>query len=122
MLDDHARRRVEDVHATPGGVGIGDVVERQLLALQLAIVGNRAGRCIRFTVQRRLLMRVLAIAHVLHLLTVQEQDVRKRLRRAARIPAPEPRCNRAVVRGRMGERLLHQSEPQLEREATLVLA
>ena len=46
VLDDHAGRRVELPHALERGVGVGEVVERQLLALQLRRrADRRALRC-----------------------------------------------------------------------------
>ncbi len=44
MLDDHAGRRVEALHAFPGRIGVGDVVVAELLALQLPARHQRAGR------------------------------------------------------------------------------
>ena len=44
MLDDDAGGRIERLDAFPGRVGVGDVVVGQFLALQLAVVGERAGR------------------------------------------------------------------------------
>ena len=48
VLHDHAGRRVEALHALPGGVGVGDVVVRELLALQLLRRGQRAGGRLAF--------------------------------------------------------------------------
>src|SRR5205085_12587565 len=71
VLDDDARgRRVsgaEALHAFPGGVGVGDVVVRQLLALELPGGDERAGRRMQVAVARRALAGVLAVAKVLQL-------------------------------------------------------
>ena len=71
MLDDDARRgrviRPERLDAFPGGIGIGDVVVRQLLALQLNRGDQRAGSRVEVAVERRALVGVLAVAQVLQL-------------------------------------------------------
>src|SRR5690606_30152422 len=54
----------ELAHAFPGGIGIGDVVVAQRLALQLLEGGQRAGRRIQVTIERRLLVRVLPVTQV----------------------------------------------------------
>ncbi len=64
VLDDDAGRLDEALHALQRRVGIGDVVEGQLLALQLTGRGN-AGFIGGFDVERGDLMRILAVAHVL---------------------------------------------------------
>ena len=66
MLDDHAGRLGEALHALQRGVGVGHVVERQLLALQLLGSGD-AGFVRLFDIEGGLLVRVLAVAHVLRL-------------------------------------------------------
>ena len=73
MLDDHAGRLEEALHAFQGGVGVGDVVERQFLALQLDGGGDAGLAFLRLDVERRALVRVLAVAHFLGLdeLTVE---------------------------------------------------
>ena len=61
VLDDDAGRCAEGFDAFPGGVGVGDVVVGELLALQLSI-GRNAARCrCRIAVESRLLMGVLAV-------------------------------------------------------------
>ena len=69
-------------------VGVGDVVVRELLALQLP----EAARCCRprrlVAVERRLLVRVLAVAQVLHLARLQVEPVGERLRGAVGRRAP----------------------------------
>ncbi len=79
VLDDDARRalgRVERFHALPRRIGIGDVVVRQLLALQLRVVGQRAVHGLQVAVEGGGLVRVLAVAHLLHLLEGQVQRLR----------------------------------------------
>jgi hypothetical protein len=67
VLDDHAGGRVKALDAFPGGVGVGDVVVGELLALQLHAGDQRAGGRVQVAVQRGLLVAVLAVAQVLHL-------------------------------------------------------
>src|SRR5690606_5896113 len=65
VFDDDAGRLVELFYAFECGVGIGDVVVRQLLALQL-LRGTDAGFVqIFFRVERGKLVRVFAVAHFL---------------------------------------------------------
>ena len=73
VLDDDAGGRLEAARAFPGGIGVGDVVVRQFLALQLAVVAQQAGRALRVDVERGGLMRVLAIAQGLFLPDLQGQ-------------------------------------------------
>ena len=61
VLDDRHRRRSEFGDQLEGGVGIGIVVVRQLLALELAR-GRHAGAALAGAVERARLMRVLAVA------------------------------------------------------------
>ncbi len=66
VLDDDAGRLGEALHAFQRGVGVGDVVERQFLALQL--LGRGDASLVRLLdIESRLLVRVLAVAHVLRL-------------------------------------------------------
>ena len=67
VLDDDAGRLDEALHAFQRGVGVGDVVERQFLALQLHGGGDAGFALLRFDVERRALVRVLAVAHFLRL-------------------------------------------------------
>ena len=67
VLDDHARRRGEALDAFPRRVGIGDVVVRELLALQLPGRDERARRGREVAIERGALVRVLAVAQVLQL-------------------------------------------------------
>ncbi len=61
MLDDDAGRGLELGHQLIGGVGVGDVVVAQLLALDLGGVGH-ARTFLAGAVEGAGLMRVLAIA------------------------------------------------------------
>ena len=78
MLDDDAGRRVELTHALERGVAVRDVVVRQLLALQLRRRGHRCADRARIAVERRLLVRVLAVAQIEVLAKRQIQIVRER--------------------------------------------
>ena len=62
VLHDHAGRRVERVDGLKRRVSVDDVVERQLLALPLARVSDGASARSGRPVERRALMRVLAVA------------------------------------------------------------
>src|SRR3990167_8761382 len=67
VLDDDASRFDEALHAFQRSVGVGHVVERQFLALQLDGCGHAGFTLLRFHVERRALVRVLAVAHFLSL-------------------------------------------------------
>ena len=67
VLDDHAGRLDEALHALKGSIGVSHVVERQLFALQLYCSGNAGFAFLCFHVERRALVRVLAVAHFLSL-------------------------------------------------------
>src|SRR5688572_15591296 len=64
MLDDDARRLAEALHAFPRRVGVGDVVVRELLALHLLVAREGAGHRLGIAVERRGLVRVLAVAQL----------------------------------------------------------
>jgi hypothetical protein len=80
VLDDHAGRGVEGLDAFPGGIGVGDVVVGQLLALQLPVVGDRSGQRRRVAVERRLLVRILAVTQGLDAIESQLQVIGERSR------------------------------------------
>ena len=67
MFDDHARGFLKTFHAFPCGVGVGDVVVAQFLALQLKRADERAGRRVQIAVVGCPLVWVLAITQVLQL-------------------------------------------------------
>lgn len=77
VFDDHAGRLGELFHAFQRGVGIGDVVIRQRLALQL--LGGRDGRFLYlfFYIEGGLLVAVLTVAHILLLDVVEVQGTRE---------------------------------------------
>ena len=83
MLDDDAGggRAVEGLDALPGRVGVGDVVVRQLLALQLAVAGHATFGRAGLAVEGGGLVRVLAVAQVLHLVEGELQTLGVALQR-----------------------------------------
>ena len=62
MFDDDAGRPGKLLYAVPGGVGVGDIVERQFLAPVLNCAGETASGDNRLAVKSRALVRVFAIA------------------------------------------------------------
>ena len=62
MLDDDTGGGVKAFDAFPGGVGIGNVVVRKFLALQLNASHQRSWRGVQIAVERRLLVRVFSVA------------------------------------------------------------
>ena len=66
MLDNHTSRLSKALHALPSRIRVGDVVERQLLALELLRTDQGAQLRIHVFVKGRLLVRVLAVTHFLH--------------------------------------------------------
>src|SRR5690606_13901224 len=94
---DDAGRLIELFYAFECGVGIGDVVVRQFLALQL-LRGTDAGFVqIFFRVERGKLVRVFAVAHFLFFVQLQIEGAREQ-RAAAVNAAAEIICDSAVVR------------------------
>ena len=76
MLDDHAGRAfIELLDAFQRGIGVGDVVERQFLALQLVRGGDARFLDVLFHVEGRVLMRVLAVTHALLAAVLQVDGV-----------------------------------------------
>ena len=66
VFHDHAGRRVKRFNGFPCGIGIGDVVVRQFFALQLFVGRKAACGWVNIAVERGALVRVFAVAHVLH--------------------------------------------------------
>ena len=67
MLDNDTGGLLESLDTLPGCVGIADVVIGQFLALQLRVIGNATGDPAELAEKSGALVRVLAVAHVLHL-------------------------------------------------------
>ena len=65
MLYNHAGGFDKAFHALKCGVGISNVVKRQLFTLQLHSAGNAGFLWMSFGVKRGILVRVLTVAHVL---------------------------------------------------------
>jgi hypothetical protein len=104
VLDGDDGRLVELADDRQRGVGVVDVVVRQLLAVQLLRRRDVAGRRQRLAVERRPLVRVFAVAQVLHFLERQRQLLGQRLvQRAGEIIGDQ-----RVVRRRVAERLGRQ--------------
>src|SRR3546814_4212424 len=87
VLDDHARRLGKGLHAFERGIGIGDVVVAEFLALQLRCRADRAGFGIELAVERRALVRIPAVAQVLLLVELQTEHRRESLARVVVVPA-----------------------------------
>ena len=82
MFDDDAGRRLKLPHAFQRGIGIGDVVERQLAPLRHVRVGDvgfvaLVAASLAIAIKRRALMRVLAIAQRVDARERQQQLGRK---------------------------------------------
>ncbi len=110
MLDDHAGRLIEGLHAFPGCVGVGDVVVRQLLALNLSVAGDAPGSRIAVAIECRSLMRVFAVAQVLYFFELERKAPGER----REFPiTPQPReviADGGFVSRAVGKRLSGQSE------------
>ncbi len=65
VFNDDTSWLVKQLDGFQCGVGVGNVVERQLFTLQLFGGGNRSFLCVFFNVERRFLVRVFTVAHVL---------------------------------------------------------
>ena len=119
MLDDGHRRVAEVVRRTTRRIGIDEVVVRHLLAVQLLGTSEtRAGEV--GCVERRALMRVLAVPQHLPALPRLPQPGREPLAIGVRgHDIAHPRCNGDVVRSRVSEGLGGKALPLREREPAL---
>ena len=66
VFHNHAGGRVEGFDGFPSGIGIGDVVVGQFFALQLLVGGEAACGGVNIAVERGALVRIFAVAHILH--------------------------------------------------------
>ena len=93
VLDDHAGRRLELVEQAARRVEVEHVVEGERLAVQLRRPARARGeRSPDLDVERRPLVRVLAVGEVEHLLVGDHQVLREVL-----VAQPEPAADRGVV-------------------------
>ncbi len=122
MLDDHAGRRGEGLDALPRRVGVGDVVVREFLALQLRVARERSGHGIGVAIERRELVRILAVAHLLHLLPLQREPAGERAGAILGVERGEIVRDRAVVRGGVREGLFRQREARRGAELAALVA
>ena len=98
VLDDYASRLREALHAFEGGVGVGHVVERERLALDLRRRRHAGLGAPALDVERGALMRVLAVAHLLRLGVLEVHGAGEHGRRRIRaVPCAEVARDRAVV-------------------------
>src|SRR5260221_7016269 len=110
MLHYHEGLFNEGLHALPGGVGVGDVVIRKFLPLNLGIAGDAAGNGIAVAVESRRLVRVLAIAEVLYFCELERETRGERGRLAVAREGREVIGDGGLVRRAVGERVLCQSK------------
>ena len=110
MLDDDAGRLIESLDQFPRRIGVADVVIAQLFALQLRVVGNAARHRNKITVKRRVLVRILPVAHILHLGKVEIDLRRERALAAVRIDRGEVVADCRVVGCGVRISLLRQIE------------
>ncbi len=109
VLDDGDGGRGVVTRDAVGGIEVEQVVERRPLALQLGRVGQRPAAVRRLAVERRALMRVLAIAQVVDLLEDDGQAARERVAG----DLVEVGGDLGVVGGDRAERLRRQARPGL---------
>ena len=112
VLDDHARRRLELVEQAPRGVEVEDVVERERAAVELRHPREHVRPGPDLHVERRLLVRVLAVGQVEELLVRHHPVLGELL-----VPIAEPAADRRVVAGGEGERLVREPVARLARDA-----
>ena len=94
----------------PVAGGISDYAQLQGKELSYNNIGDASGHRNKVAVERRLLMRVFAVAHVLHLGEIEIDLRRERTLRTARIDRSEIVADRRIVGGSVRERLLRQIE------------
>jgi hypothetical protein len=110
----------ELAHAFPGGVGIGEVVVAELLALQLGEGRERARHRPQVAVERGLLVRVLAVAQVHHLDEVAVVLCREQRQRAIVLDRRQVVADEGVVLGDAVEGGHRQREARLRRQRAVV--
>ena len=103
MLDDHARRRLEGKDAGKRCIRVGDVVERQRLAMKLHGRADRPGRRVRLAIEARSLMWILAVAQLIAIAPAAEVARRQAHLLTFCVARPEPVRDRAVVGSRVSE-------------------
>ena len=113
VLDDRDGRRGVVARDPVGGVEVEQVVERGPVALELGRVGKRARAVGRLAVERRALVRVLAVAQVVDLLQHEREPGREGVAR----DLVEVRGDLRVVGGDGAERLGRELRAQLRRDA-----
>ncbi len=114
MFHDHAGGHRELLREGPGGRQVGEVVERQGVALQLVDAREDVAAGSGLRVQGGALMRVLAVREVEHLFE------RRRNRARALLAAGEPRSDGGLVGGRRREGLGGEAAPGVERELAVL--
>jgi hypothetical protein len=117
VLDDRDRRVRKLAHELECRIGIGDVVEAQLLALDLR-GGGYARSALAGHVERRPLVRILAVARQLRALGPDGQALGQELAALRR----EPARDRAVVRSGSPECLGREPPAQPQSGAAIVRA
>ena len=111
MLDDGDRRLGEFGDQLEGGVGVVEIVVAELLALELLAPWRRRGRVSPPTIERGLLMRVLAIAQPL----AQPAGERQHRREGLALLRREPGGDGGVIGG--GARIGEAGEAPAQRQA-----
>ena len=66
MLNNHTGRAVKAADGFPGGIAVSDVVVGKFLTVKLVVSGQESGCNISFAVESSFLMRIFAVAHILH--------------------------------------------------------
>ncbi len=128
MLDDDAPGAVELGGEAPGRVEVQDVVEGELLALDLAGGGHRVEGGAEIAVEGRLLVRVLAVAEVLHFLEGEGEAVGKGVVGLRRhvvafldLDLGEVGGDGRLVSGAVAKSLLCKEEPRRSIDAVLAI-
>ena len=111
MLDDHAGDALPRRHRHHRGVDVQEIVERQLLPVELLHVSQ--ARLVSH-VQRRALMRVLAVAQRLLPLEHEAQCGRQGFLGTRQVAE-----DRGVVRGRVGEDFRRERAPLIRRDSSI---
>ena len=108
MFDNHAGRPLKLLYALQRGIGVGDIIERQLFTLQLHSRGYACLWRVCLSIECRLLMRIFAIAHVLRFAILGIVGVGKSFRKVFGISAAEVIGYHAIVTSGMLEGSHHQ--------------
>ena len=113
VLDDHTRGLLKGLHALPRRIGIGDVVVRQGLALQLRVGAEAALRGVEVAVKSRILVRIFSVAQRLRQIKLQVKPRREQRALSGGVERRQVIADRAIIGRGVRKRFPRQKEARL---------